>query len=202
MGANQSSPEGDVEKVFQSETPISFSQDVVNQLSDKLDSTRPSSERQSTLDGHIRARIQSELAHLKQEEENVQREIEQALEKENLDREREMAGGAESESEGDGIGSVKSSVALLGDLEEVRSKVDRYQARRELEQFPEVKVSGEAVVECYKNNMNTPLDCWREVENFKTSVAGVERASNKPYPVSKFLADKSFNLQQYFKTLP
>lgn len=124
---------------------------MVNQLSDQLDSAQPSPERQSTLDGHIRARIQSELEHLKQEEETVRREIEQALEKENLDREREMAGetGTEGE-EGGGTGSVKSSAALMGDLEEVRSKVDRYQARRELEEFPEVKANGEAVVECYQ----------------------------------------------------
>jgi altered-inheritance-of-mitochondria protein 13 len=121
---------------------------VVNDLSDRLDSSSPSPERQATLDGHIRARIASELAHLREEEAGVRAEIEQALEKENLDREREMAGAEEGGEEG--AGNVRSSAALMGDLEEVRSKVEKYQARRELTEFPEVKRNGEAVVECYK----------------------------------------------------
>lgn len=87
---------------------------------------------------------------MKQEEENVRLEIERALEKENLDRERNMAGEA-SEGEDEGAtGSIRSSASLLGDLEEVRSKVDKYQAKRDLNEFPDVKESGEAVISCYK----------------------------------------------------
>ncbi|KAF8078212.1 hypothetical protein FPV67DRAFT_1686714 [Lyophyllum atratum] len=171
MGASQSRSETD-EKVFPNESPISFSQDVVNQLSDSLESPETSPERQSNLDALIRSRIQSELEHLKQEEEEVRREIEHALEKENLDRERITA---EDNAEGDQTARLPSSTELMGDLEEIRSKVDRYQARRDLSEFPEVKSTGEAVVSCYRAHPSTPLDCWREVNGFKASVAQLEQ---------------------------
>jgi altered-inheritance-of-mitochondria protein 13 len=79
----------------------------------------------------------------------VQTEIERALEKENLDKERAMAGGA-SEGDGGGAGEVKSSAALQGDLEEIRGKVSKYQSRKELTEYPEVKSYGDGVVECYR----------------------------------------------------
>jgi len=77
----------------------------------------------------------------------VRQEIEHALEKENLDRERISA---EDSAEGDQTARLPSSTELMGDLEEIRSKVDRYQARRDLSEFPEVKSTGEAVVSCYR----------------------------------------------------
>ena len=127
-----------------------FSEDVVNSLVDNTAAPVPSAERQSTLDAQIRSRIDAELAHLRQEEDDVRREIERALEKENLDRERAMAG---EESEGAAeaeAGGVRSSAALAGDLEELRTKVDRFHARRALSEFPEVAEKAEAVVTCYR----------------------------------------------------
>lgn len=126
-----------------------FSQDVVNQLSNRLESSDTSPERQTVLDAHIRARIQDELEHLRREEEHVQQEIERALEKENLDKERAMAGKA-SGGDGSSAGEVRSSAALQGDLEEIREKISKYQSRKELAEYPEVKNSGDAVVECYR----------------------------------------------------
>lgn len=117
----------------------------MNHLSDGSTSQDTSPERQSTLDTHVRARIRAELEHLRAEEEAVQKQIELALERENIDRELSLAGG-ESAEEGD----AKNSTTLLGDLEEIRSKVDRFQARRQLSDYPAVKESGEAVLLCYK----------------------------------------------------
>lgn len=122
----------------------------MNHLTDNTASSNPTPERQSSIDAHIRSRIQAELEHLRQEEEDVKQEIERALEKENLDRERSMAG-EESEAGEDGsAGKVRSSAALLGDLEELREKVDRFQSRKALGEFPEVQAASEAVVSCYK----------------------------------------------------
>ena len=115
-----------------------------------MESRETTPERQSILDAHIRARIQDELEHLKREEEQVRQEIERALERENLDREKSMAGEA---SEGDGVvsvGDVKNSAALLGDLEEVRTKIEKYHANRTASGFPEVEASSVALVECYR----------------------------------------------------
>ncbi|OCH95208.1 hypothetical protein OBBRIDRAFT_816640 [Obba rivulosa] len=173
MGASQSTPAHD-EKVFVAETPIQFSQDVVNQLADEQASPAIPPERQTTLDAHVRARIDAELARLRAEEEAVRAEIERALEKENLDRERDMAGEAAA-AEGDSAGSVRSSAALMGDLEEVRQKVERFHQRQEAQDFAEVRTRGEAVASCYKSHPKTTLDCWREVDNFKASVAQLEQ---------------------------
>jgi MICOS complex subunit MIC19 len=108
--------------------------------------------RQTTLDSQVRARIQAEITHLQEEEQVVRAEIERALEKENLDKERSMAGAESLTAEGaEGeAGNVKSSTALLGDLEEIRQKVDRFKSRQDLSEFPEVKAKGEAVVTCYQ----------------------------------------------------
>lgn len=122
----------------------------MNQLSDQLASPAIPPERQTTLDAHVRARIDAELTRLRAEEEDVRAEIERALEKENLDREREMAGEAAAGDAMEGAGSVRSSAALMGDLEEVRRKVERFHQRQEAQDFAEVRAKGEAVVSCYK----------------------------------------------------
>ncbi|KAG8957029.1 hypothetical protein FRC03_010596 [Tulasnella sp. 419] len=171
MGAEQSKSTESDEKVFQNETPIQFDPNLVNHLSDKLSSPHaPDSTRQSTLDSHIRARIQAELERLHEEEASVRGEIERALEKENLDKETELAKQGE-----DGEKKGASSEALRGDLEEVQKKAERFKSRKSLEDLPEIKAKKEALVKCYDANPKTPLDCWREVEEFKSSVAVVEK---------------------------
>jgi len=215
MGASQSKPDAD-EKVFYNETPIQvlssssgfqhherhqhfplqFGQDVVNHLSDQLVSAQTTPERQTTLDAHIRSRIQVDLQHLREQEDHVRREIELALEKENLEREKNMAGEASERDEDEGtLGSVKSSAALMGDMEEIRSKVDRFHSRQEFEGIRMVSEKGEAVVSCYRcasymlilqislanwgacarSHPTTTLECWREVGEFKAFVAQAEQ---------------------------
>lgn len=123
----------------------------MNHLSDHLASPETTPERQTTLDAHIRSRIQADLQHLREQEEQIRQQIESALDKENIEQERSMAGEA---SEGDGdesiLGSVKNSAALMGDLEEIRSKVDRFQSRQEFEGIRLVKEKGAAVASCYR----------------------------------------------------
>jgi len=113
---------------------------------------------------------------LKEEEEDVRHEIELALERENLDRERSMAGEASTAEEGEAAtGGVRSSAVLLEDLEEVREKVDRFKVKQELVEHPELKVKSEAVVECYRSNPTTTLNCWKEVAEFHSAVNQVEQ---------------------------
>ena len=109
---------------------------MVHQL-EHFDASETTPERQSILDSHIRARIRDEIELLKKDEEGIRWEIELALEKENLDREKSMA------SEGDGA----NSAILLGDMEEIRARIDKYASRRK---GVAVEAVGDAVVECYK----------------------------------------------------
>jgi altered-inheritance-of-mitochondria protein 13 len=118
---------------------------------------------------------------LRAQEEEVRRAIEVALEKENLDREMGMAGEESSDGERNGeesgemiSGGVKSGEILLGDLDEIRRKVDRYQSRKGFEGLPDVKAKADAVVSCYSANPKNGLDCWRQVQDFKSAVAKVE----------------------------
>ena len=172
-------------------SPLQFGQDVMNHLSDQLGSSETTPKRQATLDAHIRSRIQADLQHLREQEDHVRQEIELALEKENLEREKSMAGKAAERDEI--VGSVKSSAALMGDLEEIRSKVDRFHSRQEAEGIHVVKEKGEAVVSCYRQALyclskdhrltdvcvrshpTATLECWREVSEFKASIVRAEQ---------------------------
>ncbi|CDO68998.1 hypothetical protein BN946_scf184834.g5 [Trametes cinnabarina] len=174
MGASQSTAQTE-EKVFTPDTSLHFSEDVVNQLADHQASPEIPHNRQLTIDAHIRARIESELNRLHQEEERVREEIERALEKENLDRERGMAGEESASDDSTSVGSVKSSAALQGDLEELRQKIEKYHARQSSEELADVRAKGDEVVSCLKAHTTTPLDCWKAVEEFKASVAQVEQ---------------------------
>ncbi|KAG6331454.1 hypothetical protein ID866_7632 [Astraeus odoratus] len=178
MGASQSKTDAPP-KVIRNETPVEFSQDVVDYLSDRLASPETTPERQSSLDNHIRSRIQAELQILRAEEEKVQQEIQRALEKENI--EREVDAGDAS------VHDTKNSETLIGDLEEIKTKVDRYQSRRQLSDFPFVKEATEEVVSCYRSNKSTPLECWQQVARFKAAVAEAETVSDGVRRISAFV---------------
>lgn len=90
-------------------------------------------------------------------------EIERALERENIDRERHLAlpGREDGEGDSDGVedggesgstdGAVRSSASLMEDLKEVQSKVERFHQKRNLDDVPEVKAASESLVECYRH---------------------------------------------------
>jgi altered-inheritance-of-mitochondria protein 13 len=113
---------------------------LANQLSDATLSPDVSPARQAALDAGVRAKINAESARLHEGDDVLRQEIEAALERENLDRERSMTGDVDEH------GDVKNSIALLGDLEEV----DRYRTRASLSEHPEVKQASEAVASCYQ----------------------------------------------------
>ncbi|KAG8715923.1 hypothetical protein FRC11_012990 [Ceratobasidium sp. 423] len=165
MGSQQSSPGGS-QIVYSNETPIQFSKDVINHLTDTRDSPNPAPERQQALDAVVQQRIQSEMKRLQEAEALVQADIEAALERENLDREKQVV---------DSSGG--SSEELRNELEEVQKRADRFKSRLALEHAPEVKESQAKLLACYRNNPDRPLDCWEEVEHFKEAVSKLEKAS-------------------------
>jgi len=161
--------------------PQQVSEELATQLSDTSLSPEVSPIRHAILDQNVRAKISAEATRIHGEGEgvdNVQREIEAALERENLDRERGMAGDADAEAEAKGgvaHGDIKNSTVLLGDLEEVRQKVERYRERASLTDHLSVKEAREAVASCYQANPTTTLNCWSEVAAFRSTVAELEQ---------------------------
>ncbi|KAG9003930.1 hypothetical protein FRB94_002775 [Tulasnella sp. JGI-2019a] len=147
MGAGHSKSSETTSHVFTNDAPIQFSQDLVNHLSDNLASPQTDPARQSTLDAHVRSRIQAELTRLQAEESQVRQEIEQALEKENLDREVNLVGSKGTDGE---ESAPTSSAALKADLEHVQQRAERFLARKRLEDLPEVKLTQEALIQCYR----------------------------------------------------
>ena len=131
------------------------------------------------LDAHVRARIQAEMDKLREEEQDVLRQIATALEKENIDREKALQGA--------------DSASLRHDLDQVQARIKAFEGRKQLAtQFPEVQHARDALVACYKsactrssrslpkptlcrNNLTTSLNCYQEVEDFKVAVSKVEK---------------------------
>lgn len=90
---------------------------------------------------------------MREEEEQVREQIESALERENLDREKALAASDDEES------GASSSAILQGDIEQLRQKVERYQHRSQLEDLKEVKSAQETLVQCYKSvTLFSPLE--------------------------------------------
>ena len=121
-----------------------FSQQVIDHLQESTGSPSTSPERQSTLDAHIRARINAELGRLREEERVVREQIEAALEKENLTKERTVTDSDETE------GGVNSSSSVQGALDEVQKRVDRFHAKRDLGGYLLVSESSQKLIECYR----------------------------------------------------
>ena len=112
-------------------------------------SSAPSPGRQASIDAHIRSRIESELARLRNEEEEVRKQIEASLEKENIDSEAAAAGAGEgTDAEGEGGESLHSGL-LLGDIEEVRQKIDKFHGKSKGEEDP-ATLAGQALTTCYR----------------------------------------------------
>jgi MICOS complex subunit MIC19 len=135
----------------------------------------------------VRQRIAAELAALHAQEEEVKRAMREALEKENLGREKALSEHAVALHfgsrcladvllTGDEATGSRGTLSLSEDIEAVKTRVERYAQRRALaaESGSAVEDSRKAVVQCYKLNPERPLDCWKEVEQFRVEVAKLE----------------------------
>ena len=117
---------------------------MIDHLQESAGSTGTSPERQSTLDAHIRARINAELGRLREEEKVVREQIEAALEKENITKE---TAGTEGDQE---QGGVNTSSTIQGALDEVQKKANRFHAKRDLSGYLVVSETSQKLVECYR----------------------------------------------------
>ena len=70
--------------------------------------------------------------------------------------------------------SGRSHDSVNKEIMDLRTKLD---ARKKIEKMtPEVEKSKEELVTCLRKNDRRPLDCWKEVESFKTEVGKLEQA--------------------------
>lgn len=128
----------------------------------------PSLTRQEYLDSSIQGKIRQELSRLRKQEAEVQKKIEQALEKENLDK----------ASQSNKTPKGKSSILLKQELDDVRQKIETHHQRRiKFDKDAGVHEARSKLLQCYKSQPEQTLECWKEVQTFKVAVAKSESVS-------------------------
>ncbi|SCV74225.1 BQ2448_6657 [Microbotryum intermedium] len=199
MGAGQSkaeagAPEVDVshdrsEQTFfapRSQANVQLDENLIHHLSSSSSSGPSSSSsstnpvplsRQHQLDSHIQSRIRSEIDRLQSQERSIRQQIEAALEKENLDKERS------SSSSQQGGSTPRHSASLMDDLArlEKSSQALFKGASKELignEQWQRFEQREQSLLNCLKNNKETPLDCADQVDKFRQAVQTIETVSS------------------------
>ncbi|KAI5846126.1 hypothetical protein BZA05DRAFT_407019 [Tricharina praecox] len=152
MGSSTSKPSGEP-IVIHGQTPIRFSNSLVTTLtqSSETDSTR-----EKQLELHIQARVAEELARLEAREGQVLAGIDERLQQAEV-----------KEGEGD-------RVKVQHDIEALRERLDRIPKLMELEEG--VELARQSVLGCLRNNNTRPLDCWKEVADFKEHTRRMEKA--------------------------
>lgn len=183
MGAGASKPEGASKHVFSSNTPIQFSQELVDSLqaSSETDSTRA-----KTLELHIAQRVASELAALQKKEDDALTSLRLDLSSSSSSStitttkptpQPRLLDLASPAPPGDVLARDEtrhnqSSAQVFAELEKLRQGLE---ARKKVRDMPrEVERAREELVGCLRLNDRRPLDCWREVELFKGVVRKME----------------------------
>lgn len=80
----------------------------------------------------------------------MQREIQTTLEKEAIALDGDVGRSRDSDAEGDQQGAPLNSVVLLGDVEEVKQKVDKYHSRIATENLHSTKHATDSLLACYR----------------------------------------------------
>ncbi|EXJ62348.1 hypothetical protein A1O7_02782 [Cladophialophora yegresii CBS 114405] len=172
MGAGQSKPDESTKHVFASDTPIQFSQELIDSLQA---SSETNSTRAKTLELHIQQRVAEELEKIKKHESEALEAIRKKIAE-------ESPSGSSSISPKDLIPGVKnddeqkrkaqSSQKVQQEIEKLKQQLGQ---RKTLKELPkEVENARQDVISCLRINDRKPLDCWKEVEIFKREVRKLE----------------------------
>ncbi|KAL9133339.1 MAG: hypothetical protein Q9175_005481 [Cornicularia normoerica] len=173
--------------VFTSETPVRFSQDLVDalQASPETDSTRA-----KDLEMHIQSRVAAELARLDAETTQTLKDLEARIsstpdtttESTNtpsttIPDQTGSAGGPDhrAKAEGDRTRGL-SRMKVQEEIDKLKGKLKERQLKEDIMKDREVNKAKEGVVACLRLNDRRPLDCWKEVETFRREVGRLEGA--------------------------
>ncbi|KAL4740731.1 MICOS complex subunit mic19 [Aspergillus similis] len=200
MGAGSSKPEASAgsKHIFESNSPIQFSSNLVDGLQSN---TETDSARAKSLELEIQNRVAKELERLRAREQQTLAEIEKRLSEVkdtgsfavapsapavthypagSLDLDapripfagREYAPPPPAAVEVAAVNKELSRESVNSEIEELRVKLE---GRKKLAELDEgVAKAQKDVVSCLRLNDRRPLDCWKEVAEFKKEVARLE----------------------------
>ncbi|CAD6592608.1 MAG: hypothetical protein ASARMPRED_006467 [Alectoria sarmentosa] len=188
MGSGSSKPApSSTQHVFSSETPVRFSQELVDalQASPETDSTRA-----KDLELHIQSRVAAELARIDAETTQELKDLEARISSTpdsttesihtpstTIPDQTASAGGPDhkAKAEGDRARDL-SRVKVQEEIEKLKGKLKERQLKEDIMKDKEVNKAKEGVVACLRLNDRRPLDCWKEVETFRGEVGRLEKA--------------------------
>ncbi|KAI9870063.1 MAG: hypothetical protein M1830_004718 [Pleopsidium flavum] len=183
-GTSKSSPQSS-QHVFASETPVRFSQELVDSLQA---STETDSTREKTLELHIQSRVAEELQRLEARESQILKDLEEKISSTSdsttdSTHTPSTTTPDQSQSHGGKDHSAKAAGDKLRNLgrESIQKEIDelrnKLNGRKKLGPLDKgVEKAKEDVVKCLRMNDRRPLDCWREVEAFKREVRRLEKS--------------------------
>ncbi|TGZ83832.1 DUF1690-domain-containing protein [Ascodesmis nigricans] len=157
MGSSASKPE----TVFHGQTPVRFSSDLLTTLENSSESD---STREKALELHIQNRVAAELRRLEERESEILASLEQQ-------QQQDVVGGVVGEEAGE---QTLDRNKVNRELEALRERLQELPRVRELEK--EMSAARKSVVQCLRKNETRPLDCWKEVEEFKEQTRRLEKA--------------------------
>lgn len=188
MGSGSSKPApSSTQHVFSSDTPVRFSQDLVNalQASPETDSTRA-----KDLELHIQSRVAAELARLDAEATQDLKDLEDRISSTpdsttesinpastTIPDQTASAGGPDhkAKAEGDRTRDL-SRGKVQEEIEKLKGMLKERQLKEDIMSDKGVSKAREGIVACLRLNDRRPLDCWKEVETFKQEVGRLEGA--------------------------
>lgn len=155
MGASQSKPDAaGRQRVFTSEIPIQFGEPLVEHLNGQLESD---STRATSLEIRIQERVAEELRRMAEQENDMMRQVEERL---------------STQSSDAATKAIARREEMQRLLQQVRAKAESQPKQVEME--PSTEKAREALVSCLRTYQNRPLDCWQQVEDFKSEVRKLE----------------------------
>jgi len=176
MGAGSSKPEDASKHVFSSGTPVQFSQELVDSLQA---SSETNSSRAKTLELHIAERVAAELERIQKRESETLEAVRAKLSSEDPSEGTSEDPQSTASKLKDAFTPSSATKAKEQSSQKVQVEIAKLKRtlseRKVLKDLPpDVEKARNAVVSCLKVNDRRPLDCWREVEVFKSEVRKME----------------------------
>ncbi|KAL8775120.1 MAG: hypothetical protein Q9209_000599 [Squamulea sp. 1 TL-2023] len=186
MGQGSSKPSpSSTQHVFTSESPVTFSPDLINAL---LASPETDSTRSKDLELHIQRRVHSELERLDAEHSKRLAELQEQISLSPDSTTKSIHPDGQTPDQSGSTGGVDHKAAAEGDklrdlsrqsvqkeIDMLKEKLKRRRIKEEVVKDRAIEKAKGEIVKCLRLNDRRPLDCWREVETFKEEVARLEK---------------------------